>query len=76
MCIRDRADAWGQANPPGADETTFHGFGQPDVATAIDWVLVSPALAVVAAAIDRTRRGDLFPSDHYPLFVTLRAIAP
>ena len=71
------ADAWGQANPPGADETTFHGFGQPGVATAIDWVLVSPALAVAAATIDRTQRAGLYPSDHFPVVVTLRLpVAP
>jgi len=65
------ADAGRQANATGADEATFHAFGQPGVAAAIDWVLVSPSLAVVTAAVDRTRRGDLFPSDHYPLVVTL-----
>ncbi len=65
------ADAWRQANPAGEDEATFHAFGQPGVAVAIDWVLASPALAVVDAAVDRARPGDLFPSDHYPLVVTL-----
>ena len=69
---RTLADAWRLANPASADETTFHAFGQPGVAAAIDWVLVSPSLAVAAAEIDRLRRGGLFPSDHYPVVVTLR----
>ena len=66
------ADAWRQANGAGADETTFHGFGQPDLAAAIDWVLVSPSLAVAEATTDRVQRAGLYPSDHYPVVVTLR----
>lgn len=54
----------------GADGGTFHGFGGA-AAAPIDWILVSPSLAVSGASIDRTRHGDLFPSDHYPLVVTL-----
>ena len=69
---RTLADAWRQVNGAGEDETTFHGFGQPDVAAAIDWLLVSPSLAVAEAAIDRTQRAGLYPSDHYPVVVTLR----
>ena len=73
---RTLADAWRLANPAGGDEATFHAFGRPGVAAAIDWVLVSPALAVVTAAVDRARGGDLFPSDHYPVIVTLRPPTP
>ena len=69
---RTLADTWRQAHPPGEDEATFHAFGQPGVALAIDWLLASPALEVVAARVDRATRGDLFPSDHCPLVVTLR----
>lgn len=65
-------DAWRQANGAGEDETTFHGFGQPGVAAAIDWVLASPSLAVAAATIDRAQRAGLYPSDHFPVVVTLR----
>lgn len=72
---RTLADAWRQANPAGEDEATFHGFGQPGVALAIDWVLVSPSLSVVEAAVDRARRGDLFPSDHFPVVVSLRPVS-
>ena len=31
-------DAWRVANPAGGDETTYHAFGQPAAAAAIDWV--------------------------------------
>ena len=65
------ADAWRMANPAGGDETTYHAFGQPQAAAAIDWVLVSPSLAVRAAAIDRARPDGRFPSDHDPVVVTL-----
>ena len=69
---RTLVDAWRQAQPAVADETTFHAFGAPGVAAAIDWVLVSPSLAVAAATIDRARRAGLYPSDHDPVVVTLR----
>lgn len=69
---RTLSDAWRQAQPAVADETTFHAFGAPGVAAAIDWVLVSPSLAVAAATIDRARRAGLYPSDHDPVVVTLR----
>jgi endonuclease/exonuclease/phosphatase family metal-dependent hydrolase len=64
-------DAWRAANPPDADATTFHAFGQPGVAAAIDWVLVSPALAVRAATIDRARPAGRYPSDHDPVVAAL-----
>jgi endonuclease/exonuclease/phosphatase family metal-dependent hydrolase len=64
-------DAFRQAHPQGTDETTFHAFGRPEEPSAIDWILVSDHFRVLAAQIDRTHEGHLFPSDHYPLTVVL-----
>ncbi len=64
-------DAWRRANPAGGDEATYHDFGRPEAAAAIDWVLASPALAVAAAQIDRARPDGRYPSDHDPVVVTL-----
>lgn len=64
-------DAYRQAWPNGsAREATFHGYGQtPEL--AIDWILVSPHLQAQNASVDRTRAGNLFPSDHYPVLAEL-----
>jgi endonuclease/exonuclease/phosphatase family metal-dependent hydrolase len=66
------ADAWRQANAAGDDDTSFHAFGQADPPTAIDWILISRPLQATEAAIDRAHRGELYPSDHYPLTAVLR----
>lgn len=67
---RTLVDAWGQVAAPAADEGTFHGYGLP-ITLPIDWLLVSPSFAVREVVIDRTRRGNLFPSDHFPLWAAL-----
>lgn len=66
-------DAYRQAHsrPDPDDEATFHGFGKPEALTAIDWILVSEHFRVVQAGVDRTRRGRLFSSDHYPVWAIL-----
>ncbi len=56
----------------GGEEGTYHGFGQPDQLAPIDWILASAPFQVLEAAIDRTSRGGLYPSDHYPLTAVLR----
>lgn len=55
-----------------ADAPTYHGFGQPDEMAAIDWILVSPGLAIESAQIDGSRKGNLYPSDHHPILACLR----
>lgn len=64
-------DAQRQAHPNQEDEATFHGFGKPEAAAAIDWILVSNHFNVTAAKIDRSHEGALFPSDHYPVSAVL-----
>lgn len=62
-------DAWVAAPVRTGPEATFHGFtGKPD--RRIDWVFVKGFAVKRAATVD-TRRGDVFPSDHYPVVVTL-----
>ncbi|MCC7361524.1 MAG: endonuclease/exonuclease/phosphatase family protein [Anaerolineales bacterium] len=67
------AEAFRLAHPgsagPGA---TFHGYGQAGGHEAIDWILISPHLAVTTAAVDRHQVEGLYPSDHYPVTASLR----
>ena len=64
-------DAHRAGRAGGADEPTFHGFGQPGALTAIDWLLVSEHFEVAAAAVDTYQAAGLYPSDHYPLTAVL-----
>ena len=64
-------DAYRQARPNGEDEATFHSFGKSDEMTSIDWVLISRHFKVTEAKVDRTHVGELYPSDHYPVAVTV-----
>ncbi|MHB8149130.1 MAG: endonuclease/exonuclease/phosphatase family protein [Desulfobulbia bacterium] len=57
--------------PNGEDEATFHAYGLQEEMAAIDWILVSGHFRVLAAQIDRSRQGNLFPSDHYPITAVL-----
>ncbi|WP_235515653.1 endonuclease/exonuclease/phosphatase family protein [Sphingomonas sp. Leaf10] len=62
-------DAWVTAPVRTGPEATFHGFtGKAD--RRIDWVFTK-GFAVKRAATINTRRGDVFPSDHYPVVVRL-----
>ncbi len=56
---------------PHDDEATFHDFGRPETMEAIDWILVSGHFRIRDAQIDRSRQGNLFPSDHYPITAVL-----
>lgn len=64
-------DAYRQVHPGGDNEATFHGFGQASELTPIDWILVSDHFTVSDAAVDQSREGNLFPSDHYPVTAVL-----
>lgn len=64
-------DALRLAQRVDGGEGTFHAFGKLPRPQAIDWILVSEGLRVVEAGIDRTSRGGLFPSDHFPVWAVL-----
>ncbi len=68
------ADAWLRARRrEGEGEGTFNGFGQNHHGPArIDWILVSPAVDVLASAVVTTRYQEQYPSDHYPVTAELR----
>ena len=68
---RGLVDAFRQVQLGEEDETTFHAFGRPEEMAPIDWILVSDHFCVRDARIDRTHRGNLFPSDHYPITAVL-----
>jgi endonuclease/exonuclease/phosphatase family metal-dependent hydrolase len=46
---------------------TFHGFHGKPGRDRIDWILLSPALKTLEAAIDRTNESGRYPSDHFPV---------
>lgn len=66
------ADIYRQIHAGNVNEGTFHGFGQAEELTSIDWMLASDHFEVISAAIDRYHEGDLFPSDHHPVTASLR----
>jgi len=68
-------DAFRAANPnPVHDEGTMHNFSGRRDGNRIDWILATPQFQVVNATIDRARGPVGYPSDHFPVTVTLRAI--
>lgn len=48
----------------GPARATYHGYQDPPGGERIDWILVSPRLAVVAAEIVDGAEGGRWPSDH------------
>jgi endonuclease/exonuclease/phosphatase family metal-dependent hydrolase len=67
----DLRDSFTVANPDEENTGTFNAFGRVPRGPKIDAILVSPQWNVKAAEIIRTRDGDLFPSDHWPVTATL-----
>jgi endonuclease/exonuclease/phosphatase family metal-dependent hydrolase len=59
------------AHPDETNVCTFNGFGKGPNGPKIDAVLVSPQWQVEDAEIIRTRDGELFPSDHWPVTATV-----
>jgi endonuclease/exonuclease/phosphatase family metal-dependent hydrolase len=71
LLTADLIDAFRQTHPSKQDEATFHAFGHWQELAALDWILISDHFQVIEAEIDRTHKGSLFPSDHYPLTAVL-----
>lgn len=65
-------DSFFVAHPDEKDISTFNGFGRTPVSPKIDSILISPQWEVEEAAIVRTRDGERYPSDHYPVTATVR----
>lgn len=70
---RDLIDTFRQSHPESIDgEGTFGGFRGDTEGPRIDWILVSPHVAVLEAGIDRRQDHDRYPSDHYPVTAIVR----
>lgn len=66
-------DTFRAMQPDAKEVGTFTGFtiGQT-TGDKIDYVLVTPGIEVVSAAIDRTTRDGRYPSDHFPVTARVR----
>lgn len=66
-------DTFRAMQPDAKEVGTFTGFtiGQT-TGDKIDYVLVTPGIEVVSAAIDRTTRDGRYPSDHFPVTALVR----
>ncbi len=64
-------DAFDVANPNAKPDGTFNAFKGILASQRIDWILVSPAFTVDAAAIIRDNDNGRYPSDHYPVSARL-----
>jgi endonuclease/exonuclease/phosphatase family metal-dependent hydrolase len=60
-------DTFREVRPSEKRVGTFHAFRGGDDGEKIDFVLVSPGMKVRSAGIVREHRGELYPSDHYPV---------
>ncbi|MEJ2503362.1 MAG: endonuclease/exonuclease/phosphatase family protein [Gemmatimonadota bacterium] len=65
-------DSFREVHPDASPVGTFHGFSGDPGGDKIDAVLVSPEWRVLDAEIVRTRSGDRYPSDHFPVTGTVR----
>jgi endonuclease/exonuclease/phosphatase family metal-dependent hydrolase len=64
-------DAFRVLRPDALDVGTFHGFSGDTRGEKIDAILLGPGWVVLEADIVRTRSGERFPSDHYPVTAIL-----
>ena len=55
----------------GDDEKTYHAFLGGDQGRRIDWILACDRFRTLAAGIDHTHTGVIYPSDHYPVTAIL-----
>jgi endonuclease/exonuclease/phosphatase family metal-dependent hydrolase len=67
-------DAWLKApQRQGEGLGTFNGFGKtPDGRERIDWILFRGGWQAESAAIITDKKGDQYPSDHYPVTAVVR----
>lgn len=60
-------DAWLDAATRTGPEDTFHGFTGKPRPGRIDWILYRAPWKAVSAETITDRKGNLFPSDHFPV---------
>jgi endonuclease/exonuclease/phosphatase family metal-dependent hydrolase len=56
----------------GKNEGTWHGPKGIRIDRRIDWILHTPYFRTIDAGIDTSRTDGKFPSDHYPVWATIR----
>ncbi|MCX7603269.1 MAG: endonuclease/exonuclease/phosphatase family protein [Bryobacteraceae bacterium] len=61
------ADAWREAAIKKGPEDTFHGFTGKPRPGRIDWILFRAPWKVRLAETVTDRKGNVFPSDHFPV---------
>ncbi|MFM1824286.1 MAG: hypothetical protein RI967_2552, partial [Planctomycetota bacterium] len=69
------ADAWRATNPAAPEQPTFNGWRERCEGARIDWILVSPGVAVDACTVDLRRPDGRWPSDHAPVVARLAPAA-
>ncbi len=60
-------DAWPDAATRTGPEDTFHGFSGKPRPGRIDWILYRAPWKAVSAETITDRKGNVFPSDHFPV---------
>lgn len=64
-------DAWRLFNH--VEETSHHGFNSEiNAGSRIDWILVDQKTKIVDSFLDKSHRGDVYPSDHYPVIAKIK----
>lgn len=64
-------DTWGIFNK--MEETSHHGFNSEiNAGSRIDWILVDQKAEVLDSFLDKSHRGDVYPSDHYPVIAKIK----
>lgn len=64
-------DTFAALHPGAAGDGTFNAFRGDSTGPRIDAILVSADWTVLRAGIVRSRRGDRYPSDHFPVTALL-----
>ena len=64
-------DTFRLLHPNTEDVGTFNGFVGRTKGAKLDYIFTAPGSQVLEAAILRTMRDGLYPSDHYPVTATL-----
>jgi endonuclease/exonuclease/phosphatase family metal-dependent hydrolase len=70
-------DVFRQVYPTaGPEEATCHNFSGGRKGRRIDFILTTPELKGIEAAIDHTNDEGRYPSDHYPVTAVLKVEPP
>ncbi|MFB9259952.1 endonuclease/exonuclease/phosphatase family protein [Dietzia aerolata] len=74
---RGLVDSWAAAGEHRTGEWgSYGGYRPPRPGPRIDWILTTPCIRVDTAAVNPSRHGGGWPSDHLPVQAVLRVGAP